>query len=1065
MTDTQDSTEMLLRKARERRARNPENLLLQREKTGSEKMCTQSIASGIRSPTPARKTYNTTAGIGMGVSKGVAGGVKGARVTPKREVKAVPLEEIEDDFECLQERMRNRFKQNSPDLKENLLSPKTMTTGTKRTFFDNPSTENKRNPLSPSRQSNVMSPTKKFFPDLKSDDTVEPMAPKRTTSRLGKKDFKYSSQTKSDELSNEPKPAPQVISPTKNISSPVKRIDSTCRTASPKRQESHPTPTPVNNLGSPVKRVESTKGSNSPLKRVDSMNRSPARKHSPVKITSSFRSRGSPSTSNSPNKGASSPGGGLRTMPSIRVKPNSVVSRALAKLQSNCSEDESDSEDESCLPKPVETVAKPQEVVHEKVTESPQNKSEIKPKEATPGRSNTTVDDSMFINNNMAQIQHDLDAMKSDIIKEESEHEESQNTEDSGSSFEDLCDEVLPDTPADPITKMNIEPEREAEESMETDDSLEDLVNDVMPSPSKEEGDMTEDSEWLDFSPDVRDKQNTSLKRDADCLAESVLGSVESFISCDLTTTSTAKQVPRNERTKALSPVQPLKKMRRSMSVSDIPNAKSSPARFVRLDNLRSSSSSLRSRNVNFGSQSSKDSSSSTSRGSGYYSYNSSQEDVTPVKKGKSNSYKGPLEEGTLEIRPPFEQVKVLEQGIMVQKELETQAAQLLEHCQYGLEQVEAEKLLLVAGLKKNLWNYHLAEVKDEKHIFSSEEVPKGYLEIKGISMLLRQDYLVNKVVETKKNQAFFVVVKVSPYRILTTNIATSECNIHGTNLSISDTIVIDNLPPDYKITLEVYCMSYNMMNNATPARKTSKVSNTPKKLFQNAINKIGAQKKTANPLASSMESYSKSGSTTPRGGSTSSRGGAKKSASQENKFALAGTLNLSIKDAKKDQFRLRRAPFHSPFEGTINLSMTAKEAISSQPPSHKGFLTIFQDESGLGAWNRRWCSVQDNKIYYWLYPEDEVNQNKQPHGEIDLRNCKTETVSVASRLDCARPNTFVLVIMAAAQPGDRTSIITESNGKTTQTKYLLSADSREERKQWMEVLNKCLQSVHSWNH
>ena len=35
----------------------------------------------------------------------------------------------------------------------------------------------------------------------------------------------------------------------------------------------------------------------------------------------------------------------------------------------------------------------------------------------------------------------------------------------------------------------------------------------------------------------------------------------------------------------------------------------------------------------------------------------------------------------------------------MVQKELESQATQLIEHCQYGLEQVEAEKLLLVAGL------------------------------------------------------------------------------------------------------------------------------------------------------------------------------------------------------------------------------------------------------------------------------------------------------------------------------------------------------------------------------
>ena len=36
--------------------------------------------------------------------------------------------------------------------------------------------------------------------------------------------------------------------------------------------------------------------------------------------------------------------------------------------------------------------------------------------------------------------------------------------------------------------------------------------------------------------------------------------------------------------------------------------------------------------------------------------------------------------------------------------------------------------------------------------------------------------------------------------------------------------------------------MSYNMMNNATPARKTSKVANTPKKLLQNALQKMGSQ-------------------------------------------------------------------------------------------------------------------------------------------------------------------------------------------------------------------------------
>ena len=41
MADTQDSVEILLKKARERRARNQkaESALLQREKTGAEKMC------------------------------------------------------------------------------------------------------------------------------------------------------------------------------------------------------------------------------------------------------------------------------------------------------------------------------------------------------------------------------------------------------------------------------------------------------------------------------------------------------------------------------------------------------------------------------------------------------------------------------------------------------------------------------------------------------------------------------------------------------------------------------------------------------------------------------------------------------------------------------------------------------------------------------------------------------------------------------------------------------------------------------------------------------------------
>ena len=64
-------------------------------------------------------------------------------------------------------------------------------------------------------------------------------------------------------------------------------------------------------------------------------------------------------------------------------------------------------------------------------------------------------------------------------------------------------------------------------------------------------------------------------------------------------------------------------------------------------------------------------------------------------------------------------------------------------------------------------------------------------IQFPGLCLLLRQDYLVNQVIDHKTNQAFFVAVKVSPYRIITTNTATSECNIHGNNLSLNEAIVM----------------------------------------------------------------------------------------------------------------------------------------------------------------------------------------------------------------------------------------------------------------------------------
>lgn len=51
----------------------------------------------------------------------------------------------------------------------------------------------------------------------------------------------------------------------------------------------------------------------------------------------------------------------------------------------------------------------------------------------------------------------------------------------------------------------------------------------------------------------------------------------------------------------------------------------------------------------------------------------------------------------------------------------------------------------------------------------------------------------------------------------------------------------------------------------------------------------------------------------------------------------------------------------------------------------HRGFLTLYEDITNLGAWRRRWCLLKDAKLYYWVHPEDE-HKKKNPIGCLDLK-------------------------------------------------------------------------------
>lgn len=58
-----------------------------------------------------------------------------------------------------------------------------------------------------------------------------------------------------------------------------------------------------------------------------------------------------------------------------------------------------------------------------------------------------------------------------------------------------------------------------------------------------------------------------------------------------------------------------------------------------------------------------------------------------------------------------------------------------------------------------------------------------------------------------------------------------------------------------------------------------------------------------------------------------------------------------------------------SPLEGNVEMKITCELALSVE---HRGFLTMYEDVSGFGAWHRRWCLLKSQGLSYWKYPDDE---------------------------------------------------------------------------------------------
>ncbi len=114
-----------------------------------------------------------------------------------------------------------------------------------------------------------------------------------------------------------------------------------------------------------------------------------------------------------------------------------------------------------------------------------------------------------------------------------------------------------------------------------------------------------------------------------------------------------------------------------------------------------------------------------------------------------------------------------------------------------------------------------------------------------------------------------------------------------------------------------------------------------------------------------------------------------------------------------------------------------------------KGFMSVFEDVNGMGAWDRRWCFLNNYNISYWKYPEDEYRDT--PLGIINLTKCINEKVALLPRDVCARKYTIELQI-----------IIDDENNKIKT--YRLSADTKEQANDWVTNVNYALANLKLWN-
>jgi len=360
-------------------------------------------------------------------------------------------------------------------------------------------------------------------------------------------------------------------------------------------------------------------------------------------------------------------------------------------------------------------------------------------------------------------------------------------------------------------------------------------------------------------------------------------------------------------------------------------------------------------------------------------------------------------------------------------------------------EQVEGERLLLVASHKRAAALSEVDRLKTEGGLGAepgADTSVRGTVSLCGVTLGLKREF----VQQVRSGEAgdflhyFLCLVKCAGQVIPTQMVSSSE-GLDGAQLHFPNLINFRDLSKDFKIQLEVYGLQTKKEHLTHDAKYHIKKGKQNLNLLNNLTPKL-KMNKTESKL-------SRPGVSSPGGPHTV----------RTSSFAMVGHALITIGSLARKEWSLERVPPISPLDGNISFKLNCH---SESQVSNRGFLTMFDDVSGFGAWHRRWFVLQGNTLSFWKYPENE--KAMEPIGRLDLGEAVTGEVGIAPREVCSRMHTFMLETERPAAREDRDSLVVVRRGGSTTLRHLLSADSRQERVAWCDILNRALDNLRAWD-